>query len=381
MNVLIAPDAFKDSLTASEVTLAMKAGVQAFHENARCFQITASDGGEGFLEAVASSLPDVDRITIPTVDPLGRLIEATYLFDSENKTAYVELARASGLELLDEHDRNPMYTSTYGTGLQIKHAIDNGATHVYLGIGGSATNDAGTGIASALGFRFLNSDGAELTPMGSTLSKIHSVEVPGTSYDHVQFFAVNDVLNPLFGPTGAAFTYARQKGAITAEIELLDAGLSHLDAVVTRLLNKNEAQRPGSGAAGGTAYGLRCFFEATYISGASFILQLSGFTNLVSEEKIEVILTGEGMIDHQTAFGKFVHGLCQEANNLDIPVLGICGKLDASPAEIEQIGLLAVAEIYDPAKPKLYSYNHAARLISEKTETLLMQFQKNRSIR
>ena len=308
MNVVIAPDAFKDCLSASEVAEAMKSGVSAFDNSAKCHVIKASDGGEGFLNAVASYISEANQTTVPTVDPLGRNISGIYLYDPSRNTAYIELARASGLELLSHSQRNPMFTSTYGTGLQIKHAIEQGANSVYLGIGGSATNDAGTGIANALGYEFFDADGSEVKPMGSKLQTIHRITKPNINYDHVKFYAVNDVLNPLFGPSGAAHTYARQKGAGEQEIIKLNHGLEHLAGVVKKQLGVEEANTPGSGAAGGTAFGLKCFFNAEYISGASFILGLSGFEALLTKENIEVILTGEGMIDHQTVFGKFVFG-------------------------------------------------------------------------
>ncbi len=371
MNVVIAPDAFKDCLSASEVAEAMKNGVLAFDNSAQCHVIKASDGGEGFLNAVASYISEVKQVTVPTVDPLGRNMSAAYLYDTSANTAYVELARASGLELLSDSERNPMFTSTYGTGLQIKHAVEQGATTVYLGIGGSATNDAGTGIAHALGYEFFDANDSEVKPMGSTLETIDRIGKPNSNFEHVNFYAVNDVLNPLFGPSGAAHTYARQKGAGEQEIRQLNSGLEHLANVVKEQLNVDEANTPGSGAAGGTAFGLKSFFNAVYISGASFILGLSGFESLLLKEKIDVIFTGEGMIDHQTAFGKFVFGIAQEANRLDIPVLGICGKLNVNDSELKKIGLRMASEIYDPTKPPGYSYTHATTLIKARTMDLL----------
>lgn len=373
MKVVIAPDAFKDSLSASEVAEAMKTGVLSFDESAQCHMIRASDGGEGFLKAVASYISEVKQITTLTVDPLGREITASYLFDPGTGTAYIELARASGFELLSETERNPMFTSTYGTGLQIKHAIEQGATSVYLGIGGSATNDGGTGLAKALGYHFFDAEGTLVEPSGGTLNEISRIAKPETNYEHVRFFAVNDVLNPLFGESGAAHTYSPQKGANEHEVVLLNAGLEHLDAIIRKELGLEEAQTPGSGAAGGTAFGLKCFLGAKYISGASFILGLSNFESLLAREKIDVILTGEGKIDHQTAYGKFVFGITQEANRLKIPVLAVCGKLDASPSELKKIGLNNAAEIYDSSRPPGYSYEHAAALIARKTIYLLEQ--------
>jgi glycerate kinase len=376
MNVVIAPDAYKDCLTASEVAEAMKKGVLSFDKAARCFTIRASDGGEGFLNAVATYISEVKKITAPTVDPLGRDINAIFLYDELTRTAYIELAHASGLELLTEQERNPMYTNTYGTGLQIKHAIEMGAERVYLGIGGSATNDGGTGLAHALGYRFFDESGNEIKPTGSALHSISKITKPKISYNDVRFYAVNDVLNPLYGISGAAYTYARQKGANNHEIEQLNKGLEHLDGLIKMQWQVDESETPGSGAAGGTAYGLKCFFDAEFISGASFILGLSNFESLVNNEKIGLIITGEGKIDHQTAYGKFIFGIAQEAKQFKIPVIAVCGKLDATPSEIKNIGLEIAAEIHDPSQPAYYSYTNAARLITKKTAELLRELER-----
>ena len=371
MNVLIAPDAFKDSLTASEVAQAMKMGVLAFSKDANCFELSASDGGEGFLKAIGIYVKGAKTIETSTVDPLGRSIQASYLYDEKEKTAYVELAQASGLELLANQERNPMQTSTFGTGNQMKHAIEGGATTVYLGLGGSATNDAATGIAHALGFRFLDRNGGEMYPVGGLLNQIETVERPAKLHSSIRFFAVNDVLNPLYGPTGAAYVYGPQKGANPDDVIALDKGLRHLDAKMQDLFAIDEAMTPGAGAAGGTAYGLKSFLGATFLSGTAFVLELANFGELVVQKKIDVIITGEGKIDQQTAYGKFVHGIVQQAKAYDIPVLAVCGKLDATPNEIQELGISAVAQLYNASKPPSYSYEHAAQLISKKTEALL----------
>ncbi len=376
MNILLAPDAFKDSLTAQQVANAMERGVYKYSPDARCFQLFASDGGEGFLEAVKGYLPELKEIVVLTQDPLGRPIKASYLFDVKHKTAYVELAKASGIELLTNEERNPMVTSTLGTGIQIKHALEKGAKQVYLGIGGSATNDGGMGIAVALGYRFLDAEGNELPPVGDSLMKITRIEVPAQDISHLSIYAVNDVLNPLFGKEGAAYTYAQQKGASPEVIKELDAGLQNLDRQVVQSLGRTEANTPGSGAAGGTAYGLKCFLKAEYLSGTSFILSLSNFKNIIKEHAIDYIITGEGKIDHQTAYGKFVYGMIQAATPYEIPVLGICGKLNLNRAEFTALGLLDAAELYDPTKPPSYSFDHAESLITEKTKQLLTSASK-----
>ncbi len=374
MNILIAPDAFKDSLSAKEVANAIELGVKRYSREFNCFQLFASDGGEGFLNAVQGYIPELKEISVETFDPLGRPIYATYLWNEGLKNAYIELAKASGIELLSLAERDPLKTSTYGTGLQIKHAIESGAKKIYVGIGGSATNDAGIGMARALGYQFFDVLGNELPGNGSDLNKIHKMVSPKDHYNEIEFFAINDVLNPLFGKTGAAYTYGKQKGATLEAIELLDKGLQNISSKVEQYLKKEEATIPGAGAAGGAAFGLACFFNAYFVSGTSFILNLANFHQLVITHNIKLIITGEGKIDHQTAYGKFVFGIIQEAKRHKIPVMAICGKLDLDQIGVKGLGLVAATQLFDPTQPVSYSFDNAERLISEKTTLLLQQF-------
>ena len=371
MNVLLAPDTFKDSLSAEQVAKAMEKGLISCVPSAQCYTLFASDGGEGFLASVEEYLSDLHKIMLSTSNPLGRPIETFYLWNSKEKIAYIELAKASGIELLSDTERNVMETTTYGTGILIKDAINRGASRIYLGIGGSATNDAGMGIAQALGYRFFDVDGTQLTPKGKNLSKVKKITFPKKSVTDVEFYAVNDVLNPLYGPKGAAHTYGKQKGASPEEILLLDKGLENIHEVVSRTMGLSEADTPGSGAAGGTAYGLKCFLGAQYVSGTQFILDLAQFEHLAEEHSIDFILTGEGKIDFQTAYGKFIHGITQAATILDIPVLGVCGKLELNEKGVRELGLKAVRQIYDPSKPIAYSFENAALLISERVEDMV----------
>lgn len=370
LNVLLIPDAFKDSLSSAEVAQAMKKGILEIHPNAEIYHITASDGGEGFLESVINYLPDAEKVYCDTVDPLGRPHRAAYLIDAARKDAYIELARASGLELLKAAERNPMRTSTKGTGIQIAHAIEQGMNTIYLGIGGSATNDAATGIASALGFEFLDEIGNTLEPSGQALTLIDSVKKSNVA-DDISFYAINDVLNPLYGPEGAAFTYAKQKGASQTEIESLEEGLQNISRVMKNATGKDYAQLPGAGAAGGTAYGLKAFLGAQFISGVSFLLQLAKFKELIKSKSIYVILTGEGCIDSQTAYGKLVSGVALESRPLNVPVVAVCGKLNLNPEEVRSLGLLAADQLFRPDQPEGYSYTHASELITERTRELI----------
>ncbi len=371
MNVLLAPDAFKDSVTAEAAAEAMKQGVLAFNAEVTIHTMAVSDGGEGFLAAVSRYESKVERVEVATSDPLGRPIKAYYLWNTESHTAFVELAAASGIELLTKAERDARKTSTLGTGILIKNAIDRGATTIYLGIGGSATNDGGMGIAQALGYRFLDADNNPLSPNGESLIKIKHIVSPKETYANIQFVAVNDVQNLLFGSTGAAYTFAEQKGASEATIEILDQGLQNLDIQVSKSLGRNEALIPGAGAAGGTAYGLRVFCNAEYIKGTDFIFELSGLEHLLSEKNMDLIITGEGKIDGQTIHGKFIHGLTQIAEKFQIPVFAICGKLEMDRAQLKQLGLQDARELYDPNLPDGYSFTHAESLIQKHVIAML----------
>ncbi|HET8737571.1 MAG TPA: glycerate kinase [Pricia sp.] len=380
MKFLLIPDKFKGSLDAEEVIRAISDGLYGVFPDAEIHSALVSDGGDGFLGAVSKKL-DVAEISVNTVDPLGRALQALYLFNRSTRTAYIELAKASGLELLKDGERDVMHTSTYGTGLQIRDALEKGATRIYLGLGGSATNDAGMGIAKALGYRFLDPSGNELAPVGDNLGKIAAIEKPGVvkiggkvgfqgdtvrfDTDKIQFFAVNDVDNPLYGPQGAAYVYAEQKGANPQEVELLDAGLRHLDRIVTGGLGKNAANTPGAGAAGGTAYGLQVFLNAEFLPGVTFVLQLAQVEQLLTEKNFDFIITGEGKFDQQTLHGKLIKGVRDVGMCHGVPVIVICGMLDVDPKSLRNFGLEEVLEIRDTSKSLPYNMQHAARLIQE----------------
>ncbi len=363
MKVLVLPDKFKGSLTAKEVVHHISKGVLQVFPGAQIHHALVSDGGDGFLEAI-SSYVSVKSITVDTVDPLGRPIAAPILFDDKNSTAYIELAKASGLVMLEDSERNPMKTSTYGSGLQFKQVMEMGAKTIYLGLGGSATNDGGIGMAKALGYQFLDASGEELEPIGENLSKIHRI-IQAEDWEGISFFAVNDVNNPLFGQDGAAHVYAEQKGASEAQIAMLDQGLRHLDGVVQARLQKHYATIPGAGAAGGAAYGLKTFCNATFLSGVEFILGLSGIHEILERERFDFIITGEGKIDNQTLQGKLISGVVALGKQFEIPVVGVCGKLALSANEQQRFPIDYMVEISEKDMPLSYNMQHAATLLEK----------------
>jgi len=365
MNILLIPDKFKGSLTAKEVIVAIKKGILEFNPSFIVNHVIASDGGDGFIDAIQEN-NNIELIKVASLDPLGRKVHTIYGLDSKNDTAYIELANASGLSLLTPKERNVLKTSTYGTGLQIKHALKKGIKKIFIGLGGSATNDGGIGISVALGYQFLDKKNIELKPIGENLQFISSLVAPTKKlFDQVKFYAVNDVRNTLFGENGAAYVYGKQKGGNEQEIELLDRGLQNLHNVVNECLGLNMAAIPGTGAAGGTAYGLKVFFNADFIEGAKFILERNREIEYLKNGEIDLIITGEGMIDDQTFHGKLVNGVANIAKKYKVPVIAICGKKQLFERDNKSLNLVDIIEIADRSKSLEDNMRNAAPLIQE----------------
>ena len=354
------PDKFKGSLSAREVCQAVEAGVHSHFPGAHFRSFAASDGGDGFLEAVGA-VRDLKRCTATVTDPLGRPVEAEFLYDPVRREAFVEMARASGLVLLAEAERNPLQTSTLGTGRLIREALDRGALTIYVGLGGSATNDAGMGIASAFGFVFLDDAGRPLEPVGGNLLRVHEIRKPEKAWlpEGARLVAVNDVINPLWGPEGAAHVYGPQKGAGPEVVALLDRGLRHLDNLAGRQLGIRGGALPGSGAAGGTAYGLRVFLGAEFVSGSDYVIRYSGLADSLRRQPADLLITGEGKIDSQSLQGKLIQGVLRLGAEYGIPVLAVCGRCELDPQTLQNAGFRAVIEVADPSKPLSWNLENA----------------------
>lgn len=367
MRILLIPDSFKDSMSATTIIKQLSSGFAAIDSSIEIETRIASDGGEGFLSFIERYI-DVDVITIPTVDPLGRDIEATYAFAKAHKTAYIELAKASGLELVSMEERNPLHTSTYGTGLQIKDAIERGAKKIFVGLGGSATNDGGTGMASAIGYKFLDNQKKEIHPTGKALERLETIVLPH-DINLPKIFAINDVDNPLIGTQGASHIYAKQKGATPEAITLLEASMKRLVKCSSDIGTDNSLL-PGAGAAGGSGFGLTTFFNADFISGVSFLTEISGVESLMKAGKLDFIITGEGSIDSQTMSGKLVKGITQKAKENKIPVYAICGINQLTLRETKQMGIKQVFSILEMAQSKEDSFINAPVYIKELSKKL-----------
>jgi len=344
MKFVIAPDKFKGSLTGFEFCNAVEEGLKKVNSDFEIIKMPLADGGDGTIDVVKYYL-DGEKISITVNNPFFKPVEAPYLYSAKSKIAYIEMAEASGLKLLNEEERDCMNATTFGTGELIANALNRGAKEIILGIGGSATNDGGTGMANALGFRFLNKEGQELKPVGSNLIEVAEIDDSRKhpKLDEVKFKIACDVTNPFHGENGAAKIYAAQKGATESEIELLDDGLRNFSKVVEEQYTINLQNTPGSGAAGGIGGGALVFLKGQLTSGIELIKELADFENAITDA--DWIITGEGKLDVQTLSGKTIAGVISSAQKNDIPVAALCGSVDISEKEQDELGLTYVTSI------------------------------------
>ena len=344
MNILVACDSFKDALPADMVCAAIARGLKQSHPDAVVTEMPLSDGGEGLLDVLGRAL-GLTWIEKQVADPLGRPVIGRYGLSADGNTAVVEMARASGLQLLTLEERDPRKTSTFGTGELLADARARGARHALLAIGGSATNDAGIGAAAALGWRFLDTAGKDVPLDGGHMKDVTKLVPALAPFEKVEVLC--DVTNPLYGPRGAAWIYGRQKGGSDPVLGELDDGLKHIADVVKAQLGRDVAGMPGAGAAGGLGYGAVAFLGAELRRGIEIVLDITGFD--AAARDADLIITGEGHLDGQSAQGKLIQGLCGRAGTT--PVIALCGKLSASPEQIKMIGLKAAYSINKEERP------------------------------
>lgn len=344
MKFVIAPDKFKGSLTGFEFCDAVEEGLLMVFNDAEILKKPLADGGDGTME-VAKHYIKGETVTITVNDPLFRPINASYLYSDETKIAYIEMAEASGLKLLNVDEFDCMDTTTFGTGELIYDALEKGATEIILGIGGSATNDGGMGMANALGFRFLNEKGLELSPIGKHLSKVKTIDDSNKHHrlDGVIVKVACDVTNPFYGLQGAAYIYGAQKGASENEIILLNQGLCNFAEIIKNRYEIDLQKVSGSGAAGGVGGGALVFLNGELISGNNLVKELADFDNAI--EGADWIITGEGQLDEQTLSGKTIDGVVKSAKSKNIPVAALCGSVSISVAQQQKFGLNYVASI------------------------------------
>jgi glycerate 2-kinase len=341
MHFLLAPDKFRGSLTAQQVCAAMQEGIALALPDATTTAVQLADGGEGTARVLTAATSGTWQ-TVWAHDPMNRPIRAGFGLSGDGTTAFVELAEASGWQTMGLSERYPLFTNTYGTGQLIQKAIEAGATDIILGIGGSVSTEGGLGIAQALGWRFLDEKGRELRPEGYILKKIRQLVPPAVPLP-IRVRVACDVQNPLYGPQGAAVVYGPQKKATPKEISLLNAGLKHLAQLVETQLGHDYAHVPGAGAAGGAGFGAMAFLDATLESGIDLVLDILHFDHQLA--RANMVLTGEGKLDEQTAQGKLLAGICRRAATHNVPVVALCGTLQLRPAQIQALGLTAAFSV------------------------------------
>jgi glycerate kinase len=326
MRVVIAPDKFRGSLTAIEAARALQEGVARACPGAICDLIPMADGGEGTAEALVGATGGRWE-SAEVTGPLGERRTSRFGLLGLGRTAVLEMAAASGLALVPKPQRNPLVTTTRGTGELLIEAALAGARTLIIGIGGSATNDGGAGLAQALGYRLLDASGCDLPPGGGALSRLARIVPPvgGNPLRGREIEVACDVQNPLCGPTGASAIYGPQKGATPDQVRLLDANLRHLAAVIQRDLNRDVADVPGAGAAGGLGAGFLAFTDARLRPGIDLVMEAVDLAGRLS--RADLCLTGEGAIDRSSAFGKVVAGVARAASQQGVPVLALAGTL------------------------------------------------------
>ena len=342
--IIIASDSFKGSLTSAQVASSIAEGLRSVCADLDIVEVSVADGGEGTVEALRDTLGG--RIVRCKVhDPLMREMEAAYAILADGCTAVLEMASASGLPLLTSEERNPLKTSTFGTGELIADALDRGCRQFLVGIGGSATNDGGMGVFAALGYRFLDRQGRVLPACGESLLKVADIDVSGVNprLREAFFNVACDVDTPFCGPDGAAYVFAPQKGASPSDVEFLDKGLANFASVVQRRLGRDVRFVPGAGAAGGLGGGFLAFSNARLKKGIDMVLDAINFDALL--EGADAVITGEGRIDSQTFKGKTPYGVMCRARAKDIPVYAIGGC--ASLVGVPGVSLLASSAAMD----------------------------------
>ncbi len=369
MNILIAPDSFKDSLSANKVANAIRHGVKKIYPEAR-FQIAPmADGGEGTVESVIDATQG-KMVELSVLDPLMREINSFYGITGDGSTAVIEMAAASGLELLEVTERNPWITSTYGTGQLIKDALERGCGQILLGIGGSATNDGGAGMAQALGVRFADRTGAPIPPGGGSLGELAIISMEGLDprIAETEIVVACDVTNPLTGSEGASAVYGPQKGADPAMVVQLGHNLEHFAGIIKDQLAREVTHVPGSGAAGGLGAGLMAFLDGKLMKGFDMVADAVGLEEMV--KVADLVITGEGMMDSQTRFGKTPYGVAQLARKYHKPVIGVAGTLAEGAHELYQEGFDVIMSIQEKPGNLAYALSHAEELLERTGERM-----------
>lgn len=371
---LCAPDSFKESLTAMEAARAMAQGIENADHDAEVRCLPMADGGEGTARALVDATGGSMR-AVPVHDPLGRPVEGHFGLLADGTTAVVETAEASGLALLEAKERNLLIASSYGTGELMLAAVRSGAKRIIVGLGGSATNDAGAGLLQALGVRLLDKNGNDLAHGGAALANLTTIDIStmDPALKNVAITAACDVTNPLTGPTGASAVFGPQKGASKDDVATLDAALAHFAQVIDSQLGVAVNDVPGAGAAGGIGAALKGFLNAEFRPGIAIVIEQSGLD--AAAQWADVVFTGEGSIDFQTKFGKTPAGVAETAKRHGKPVIAVAGHIGTGIDELHEVGIDAVFGIAPGAASLSELLADAAANVTRTTEQIVRTLQ------
>ncbi|HUV56381.1 MAG TPA: glycerate kinase [Dehalococcoidales bacterium] len=373
MKIVIAPDSFKGNLSALQVSQAIENGIRRVVPDAVTDIVPMADGGEGTTQALVDAVGG-EIIPAEVTDPLGGRVIAHWGLMSDKTTGVIEMATASGLNLVSPGKRKPLVTTTYGTGELIRAALDRGCRKLIVGIGGSATNDGGAGMAQALGAKLLDANGAQLAFGGAALADLDRIDI--TNIDprlaDCDIRIASDVTNPLCGPQGASAVYGPQKGATKEMVKQLDAALAHYADIIKRDLGIDIRDVPGAGAAGGLGAGLITFLKAKLLPGIEIVIQATGLAKHLKDANL--VFTGEGRIDSQTACGKVPVGVARKAKTFGLPVIAIAGAIGDGYQAVYEQGIDAVFGIAPGPISFNQSLAEAERLIADVAERALRLF-------
>lgn len=363
MKILIALNSFKGSCSSLKANKALKSGIPLYNPDDISTAFPLCDGGDGSIESLQYHL-NLTPVRLKTTDVLGRVITVAYLWDPVNSKAYIELAAASGIARLGNQSNNILTSNTIGTGKLILHALKKRPRSIVLLVGGSATNDAGLGILHSLGIEFFNRQNQQLAPVPSNLTHIRSIGTNSLyAVQDTRFEIWTDVTNLFTGTSGAVAIYSKQKGATPSQQKKLEAGMLNFAKVIRNQFGVDLQKIPGTGAAGGVGGGMSGLLGAEIHHGTKKILDLIKFENAVARH--DIILTGEGALDQQTQYGKLVDGVLKTARLHGKPVIGVCGQLSLTSAEIRRMGFLAAFSMVPGPVTLDYAKNHTPRLLKD----------------
>lgn len=369
MKIVIAPDSFKESLSAPKVAAAIAQGFVQACPDVRCVCIPMADGGEGTIEAILAATGGESRVNV-VEDALGRPIQAQWGW-LPGKIAIIEMACAAGLEHIPVADRDPLRASSLGVGQLMGHALDMGAQHIVLGLGGSATNDGGAGMLQALGLTLLDAQGMALTPGGAALAKLAHIDSSrlDARLKSVEITIASDVNNPLCGPKGASAVFGPQKGATADQVMTLDRALAHFADLCAQVLGQDHRQDPGSGAAGGLGFAARAWMQARFRPGVEVVAELGGLASAIQDAQL--VITGEGRMDAQTLHGKTPMGVAKIAQAAGVPVIAIAGSLGEGYQALYQSGIVAAFSLVSGPMTLEHACANAEQLLKDRAQDIL----------